>query len=81
MPPAEIRALALPLLGREAVTLADGSTLLDVHEGRVDWNGGVRTVRVQAAGPQPLLGTEMLRGHDLTIRMIDGGPVTIAAIP
>jgi clan AA aspartic protease len=82
MPLLQIRVLALPIVGREAGILADGTVqMFDVYEAQVDWNGGTRVIKVQATDSQSLLGTEMLRGHDLTIRMIDGGPVTISAIP
>jgi clan AA aspartic protease len=82
MPLLQIRVLALPIVGREAGILADGSVqLFDVYEAQVDWDGGQRAIKVQASNSQPLLGTEMLVGHDLAIRMVDGGQVTIAAIP
>jgi clan AA aspartic protease len=82
MPLSEIRVLALRPVSREAGILADGTVqLFDVYEAQVDWDGNPRHIKVQAADAQPLLGTEMLRGHDLTVRMIDGGPVTISAIP
>jgi len=82
MPISEIRVLALRTVGREIGILADGTLqLFDVYEAQVDWDGRRRDIKVQASNSLPLLGTELLLGHDLAIRMMNRGQVTIAAVP
>jgi clan AA aspartic protease len=82
LPPSLIRVLALPWHNRDYAVLADGSIAwFEVYLADIDWNGGTRRIEVQAIDAQPLLGTDLLFGHDLTIRMIDGGQVTVTAIP
>jgi clan AA aspartic protease len=82
LPPSVIRVLALPWLRRDYAILANGSIAwFEVYVAEVDWDGGSRRVEVQAVDAQPLLGIELMFGHDLAIRMTDGGPVTITAIP
>ena len=62
--------------------LADGSIVwFEVYLADIDWNGGRRRVEVQAIDAEPLVGMGLMLDHDLTIRMVDGGPVTITAIP
>jgi clan AA aspartic protease len=80
--PSLIRVLALSWHHRDYAVLADGSIAwFEVYSADVDWNGGTRRVDVQALDAQPLVGTSLMHGHDLTIRIIDGGQLTIAAIP
>jgi clan AA aspartic protease len=75
-------ALGLVRLGRGRATLADGrQELLDIYEGTVLWEGSPRTVEVDAADTVTLLGMALLDGHDLHIRAVIGGSVTISAIP
>ena len=82
LPISTIRVLALPLSGRVAGVLADGTiTLFDVYRAQVDWDGGRRSIDVQVSNAQPLLGTELLAGYHLSVRMTVGGPVTITTIP
>jgi clan AA aspartic protease len=82
LPITTIRVLALPLSGRVAGVLADGTiTLFDVYRAQVDWDGGRRSIDVQVSNAQPLLGTELLAGYDLSVRMTVGGPVTVTTIP
>lgn len=82
LPMSVIRVLALPWHGRDIGVMADGTIhTFEVFQARVDWNGAVRGIEVFAADPHPLLGTAMLDGHDLAIRMTAGGAVTITAVP
>jgi predicted aspartyl protease len=74
--------LALPWFNRDYAVLADGTiTWFEMYLAVIDWEGLKRQISVQAVDAQPLIGTDLLLGHDLRIRMTDGGPVTIAAIP
>jgi clan AA aspartic protease len=82
LPISTIRVMALPLSGRVAGVLADGTiSLFDVYRAQVDWDGGRRSIDVQVSNAQPLLGTELLAGYDLSIRLTAGGTLTITAVP
>lgn len=82
LPPSLIRVLALPWFNRDYAVLADGTIAwFELYLAVIDWEGGNRQISVQSVDAQPLIGTDLLLNHDLTIRMVDGGPVTIAAIP
>jgi clan AA aspartic protease len=74
--------LGLPWISRSIATLANGATVqFDVHSAIVNWDGGPLSVLVQAVDPTPLLGTALLRHHDLRVRMVAGGRVEIEAVP
>lgn len=82
LPPALIAALGLPWLCRQQGQLADGSILtFDVYVATVDWDGQPRSVEVEAADAQPLLGMGLLQGSQLQIEVVLGGPVTITRLP
>ena len=82
LPISTIRVLALPLSGASRGVLADGTiTLFDVYRAEAEWDGVQRPIDVQVSNAQPLLGTELLAGYDLSIRMTVGGTVTITAVP
>ena len=72
---------AKPLI-QVAVTLADGSQILSqLFELTVLWDGNPITIEVAAAEVEPLVGMELLAGHDLHIRIVPDGEVTIRAVP
>ena len=72
--------LALPFVTTGHATLADGSEQsFDVHEVTVLWDGHPRAVHAYVAEARPLVGMQMLEGHDLHVRVRAGGPVTIEA--
>jgi clan AA aspartic protease len=82
LPAAFVNGLGFPYLMREGAVLADGSTrMFDIHAVTVLWDGRVRTVETDLADGFNLVGTYMLAGHDLSIRMTPGGTVTIEASP
>ena len=82
LPPALIAALGLPWLCRQQGQLADGSVLtFDVYVATVDWNGQPRSVEVEAADAQLLLGMALMEGSELRIQVVPGGAVTIAELP
>jgi clan AA aspartic protease len=79
LPPALIAVLGLPWLCREQGELADGSVLtFDVYVATVDWNGQSKSVEVEAADAQPLLGMALMQGFELRIQVIPGGSTSIA---
>jgi clan AA aspartic protease len=82
LPPALIAALALPWLCLQQGQLADGSLLpFDVYVATLDWHGQPRSVEVEAADAQPLLGMALLQDSELRILVVAGGSVTIAQVP
>lgn len=82
LPIATVAALGLALVNSENIQIGDGScVLVAVHSGVVMWDGKPRTVAVHALGVDRYIGTGLLAGHDLAIRVRDGGPVSITLIP
>ncbi len=80
--PALVARLGLPYRDRSRAILADGSEVVfAVHEAEVVWDGNPRPIAVGVADTDPLLGTAMLDGYELTIRFVDGGDVSIEALP
>ena len=78
LPPAIATALNLPFLRRISASLADGSKIfLSGYIATIVWDGTPRDVEVLATGRQPLLGTLLLDGYQLTANFEDGGTVTI----
>jgi clan AA aspartic protease len=76
--PETIAALGLPWLCRQQGELADGSVLvLDVYVATVKWQGHPRTVEVEAANCEPLLGMAMLLGSELRLAVVPGGTATV----
>jgi len=70
--------LGLPFLMRRSAVLADGSeALFNIHEATVDWAGGRRRALIDISESDPLLGMELLHGHELTIQVIAGGIVAL----
>ena len=82
LPPSVIASLDLTWLGREPGILADGGTdLFDVYSAIVLWDGQPRSIEVEAANTQPLVGMNLLRRHSLHMEIVPGGPVEIVALP
>jgi clan AA aspartic protease len=77
-----IALLGLPWRSSGDVVLANGQVeAVDVHAATVMWDGVPRNVLVHAMDGAPLLGTTLLLGHDLRIRMVPGGRVEIEPVP
>jgi clan AA aspartic protease len=82
LPPALVQALGLAWLCRQPGILADGSVdVFDVYSATVIWDGQPRTVEVEAADTEPLVGMSLLDRHSLRIDVLTGGVVTITALP
>ena len=63
-------------------TLADGSEcIFDVYVAQVTWDSKVRTILVDEADADPLVGMRLLRGHELKMQVRYGGQVTIKRLP
>ena len=78
LPPAVVAALGLRWRSLDRFTLADGSEcIVDVYVAKVDWDGKVRTILVDEADADPLVGMRLLRGHELKMQVRARGKVTI----
>jgi clan AA aspartic protease len=78
----EIAALGLPQLGELPTVLADGTVLTtDIHDAILHWDDVPIQVGIQAVETQPLLGTRLLRGHELKAQFVPGGAITIVPFP
>jgi clan AA aspartic protease len=74
-------ALELPQMGGAIVRLADGRAVSSaISQAQVVWNGAVRTVSVDIADNVPMVGMDLLEGHELYIRVIPDGEVRIAGL-
>jgi clan AA aspartic protease len=78
LPPAVITRLDL---GRRSIgfaILADGSTCsFQIYSGKVVWDGEVRTILVDEADTDPLIGLKPLRNYEFKMEVRAGGKVTI----
>ena len=82
LPPVLVTTLGLSWLCRQPGMLADGRVeYFDVYVTTVIWDGQLRTVEVEAADTEPLVGMSLLEHHSLRIDILSGGIVTIAALP
>ncbi len=82
LPPALIAPLGLRWQTVDRVTLADGSEcIFDVYEAKVVWDGKVRSILVDEADTDPLVGMRLLRGHELKMQVRARGKVTIKRLP
>jgi clan AA aspartic protease len=82
LPSTLITALRLAKLGRGRVLLGNGSEeVFDIYEAVVIWNGRPRSVEVDSADTDPLVGMALLDGHHLRIAVVPGGIVSIDALP
>jgi len=82
LPSTLIASLGLTWLGREQGLLGDGTIrVFDVYAATVIWDGQARRVEIDATDTDPLIGMGLIYGHDLRIQVVDGGPVTIEALP
>lgn len=82
LPPSQITALVLPRLGRGRAILADGSEdVFDIYEVTVMWDSQWLPVEADAADTDALVGMALLDGYELRIQVVDGGSVSIEALP
>ena len=82
LPPALIAALGLTWRGYASAVLGDGSLQqFEVYAATVIWDGQARVVEIDAANTDPLVGMGLLYGYEVRIQAIDGGAVTIEALP
>lgn len=78
LPLSSVASLGLPWICRLPGILADGNVdLFDVHAGTVIWDGQPRTVEVEAANCEPLLGMSLLHRHRLQVDVVSQGLVKV----
>ena len=78
LPPSLVESLGLPWLCRQEGLLADGQLhTFDVYAATVVWGGEERTVEVESADIEPLVGMSPLAGNQLSIEVRSGGDVSI----
>ena len=76
-----ITELNLPWSYRDRGTLGDGSEVIfDIYLATAIWDGQVRTIEVNAAETEPLVGMSLMRGYELRIQAVEGGQVEISAL-
>jgi clan AA aspartic protease len=76
-----IVTLNLPWTGIDRGTLGDGSEVtFEVYAANVIWDGQYRSIPVNEAETEPLVGMSLLYGHDLHIRAVEGGNVMIRTV-
>jgi len=82
LPPDLIKELGLPFRRNGRAVLGDGSEItFDIYEAVILWDGRPRRVSVDAADTDPLLGTGLLSGHELSVQFIEGGEALIRSLP
>jgi clan AA aspartic protease len=81
LPTVIIMELGLEWSYRDRATLGDGSeTVFDVYNAEIVWNGDLRSIEIDAAETEPLLGMALLKGYRLQVDTIEGGLVTIKTL-
>lgn len=81
LPSEIITALNLPWTGVDRGALGDGSEVtFEVYAVTVIWNGEYRSIPVNEAETDPLVGMSLLYSYDLRIQAVEGGNVSIEAI-
>jgi clan AA aspartic protease len=80
--PALISMLGWTWLRFVRMILGDGTEqTFHVFNASIIWDGQSRLVRAYAIDGEPLIGMKLLAGHDVHIRVNDGGLVRIDTIP
>ena len=78
LPPSLVEELQLPYVFSSKATLADDTQIgFRVHSVTALWDRVPRRIEADAVGSTPLVGMSLLEGHDLHVRITDGGRVAI----
>lgn len=82
LPPPLIALMGLQWRRRGRALLADGSEcVFDIYDVTVLWDGNLRRIAVDEASTAPLVGMALLDGYELSVKVRNGGSVTIKALP
>ena len=80
LPSSVVTRLDLPIRSSGVATLGDGSAVsFDVYGVTVFWDGNARDIEADESESVPLVGMLLMDGHDLSIRVREGGRVIIQA--
>ena len=81
LPPATIVTLDLKWRGSEDVVLGDGCTQrFDVYSTRFIWYRKFRTIKVNEADTDSLVGLGLLYGYQMCIQITDCGSIEIRSL-
>ena len=81
LPSSIIEELNLPWSYRDRGTLGDGSEVIfDIYLATAIWDGELKTIEVNAAETEPLVGMSLIRGYELKIEAKKDGKVHITAL-
>ena len=82
LPPALIASLGLTWFSQQQRMLGDGSIqFFQVYSAGIIWDTQARAIYVSAADTTPLVGTKLLEGSELRMRIVPGGPVDVDVVP
>lgn len=81
LPSTVITTLGLTWYMQQEGILGNGSVFLfNVYEASVIWDGQIRTVEINEANTDSLVGMGLLEGYELTVQAVPGGLVTITEL-
>ena len=81
LPISLVKDLGLAFVNKAIAVLADGTHgRFDVYDAVVEWGGQSRSIEVDATGPTPLMGMQMLYSHRLNVEVVEGGRVSVQAL-
>ncbi len=81
LPTSVIKALGLARRSGGHAVLADGSTAdFDVFDVEAIWDGSWLDIKASAMGDDPLIGMELIKGHELKVEAVPGGLVSVGPL-
>ena len=81
LPPNLITKLNLRWKRRGRAILGDGSEcIFNVYEAVVVWDGSSRTIPIDEADSEPLVGMSLMEGYQLMIQVFEGGNIEIQKV-
>jgi clan AA aspartic protease len=81
LPPDLIAQLNLQWKRRGRAILGDGSEcVFNVYEAVVMWDGNLRTIPIDEADSEPLVGMSFMEGYKLVVQVYEGGLVELSKV-
>jgi clan AA aspartic protease len=81
LPPDLIAQLNLRWKRRGRVVLGDGSEcVFNVYEAIIMWDGNLRTIPIDEADSEPLVGMSFMEGYQLMVQVYEGGAVSLSKV-
>lgn len=82
LPPATVSALGLSRQISRTIRLGDGTQRqVEVYTVEIEWNGSWLEVLATELDCAPLIGVELLAGHEMFVEFVPGGVVDVTARP